>query len=65
LDKVAAIYNVFFLTSNDVIKLRLRSLSDYKNLDYRYVMMSKYYRIRSAKVSIHTAELQLELHEVT
>ena len=60
----AAIYNDFFLTSPDVINVKLRDISEFINLHYRFVLFGNNHRIKSAKFYFDKDELSFDLVQV-
>jgi hypothetical protein len=61
----AATYNDFFLTSPDIINVKLTDISEYINLHYRFVLFSNNHRIKSAKIDFLKDSLALDLVEVS
>jgi len=59
------IYDDFFLTSPDVIKVKLRDISEYINLHYKFVLFSNNHRIKGAKIYLDKDIMTLDMHEVT
>lgn len=64
LEMAAAIYNDFFLTSPDVINVRLSDISEFVNIHYRFVIFGNNHRIKSGKFYFDKDEMILDLVQV-
>jgi hypothetical protein len=58
------IYNAFYLTSPDVIRLKLRDISEYINIEYKFTIFGNNHRVRSAKITLKSDVLTVELIQV-
>ena len=57
-------YEDYFLTSPDVLAVRLRGVSTYKDFQRKYTRDGDSYKIKSAKLNIEKDEIYLELMNV-
>lgn len=63
-NKAAAIYNDFFLTSPNILKIKLRDISEFINLHNKFSILSLNHRARNISISFTTDEMSLELAQV-
>lgn len=59
------VYNDYFLTSKDIIKIKLYDVSAFDDLSSRYVFASGNYRAKKAKIDLIEDSIYLELVKVT
>ena len=64
-EMAAGVYEDYFLTSRDIIKITLYDVSAFDDLSKRFVFASENYRARSARVDLLKDTIYLELIKVT
>jgi hypothetical protein len=58
------VYDEFLRTSPDILKIRVRDLTDFDDIEKRYVLLSANHRAKNVKIDFEQDEIQLELRQV-
>ncbi len=62
---VESVYADYFLTSPDILFVKLSDITTFLNLHYRFTILSTNHRIKSAKIYFDVDELSMDLVQVT